>query len=159
VAKPASPSQVSYLRHLVQQAGGTEPNWDTLTDAEASTLIDGLKAKRGKPVWYGNGQFSHWEKKDGRREGMTALVAARVAARFLQAAYFEKGTIVLFGKYKNHRGKVVGFGEDKWGNPTIEIEPIPKGRKQNRILGLYRIWRADVKEKALAEQARERNNE
>lgn len=77
----------------------------------------------------------------------------RVAARFKLATYFGVGSIVLYGKYKNHRGKIVGFGQDKWGNPTVEIEPIPKGRKQNKVLGLFRIWRADVKEKALAEQA------
>jgi hypothetical protein len=62
-------------------------------------------------------------------------------------AYFNVGDEVLFGKYKNKRGKVVGWGEDKWGNPTIEIEPVPKGRKKNQTIGLYRIWRADVKEK------------
>jgi hypothetical protein len=61
--KPATPAQVSYLRHLLKQVGGQEPAWDTLTDVEASTLIDGLKAHRGKPVWYGSGQFSHWERK------------------------------------------------------------------------------------------------
>lgn len=37
------------------------PDWE-LTDVEASAAIDGLKARRGKPVWFGNGQFSHWEK-------------------------------------------------------------------------------------------------
>lgn len=68
------------------------------------------------------------------------------------AAYFEIGVKVLYGKYKNKVGIVKGFGKDKWGNPTIEIEPVPKGRKQNKILGLYKIWRADVKEKALAEK-------
>ena len=36
--------------------------------------------------------------------------------------------------------------EDKWGNPTVEIEPIPKGRKKNRLIGLFRIWRADIRE-------------
>ena len=61
--------------------------------------------------------------------------------------YFRIGDIVLMGKYKNARGKIIGFGEDKWSNPTVEIEPIPKGRKQNKIIGLFRIWRADVKEK------------
>jgi hypothetical protein len=60
-------------------------------------------------------------------------------------AYFKVGDIVLMGKYKNMRGVIVGFGQDKWGNPTVEIEPTPKGRKQNRIIGLYKIWRADVK--------------
>lgn len=77
----------------------------------------------------------------------------RVAARYMQAAYFTPGTIILYGKYKNHVGKIVGFGKDKWGNPTVIIEPIPKGRKQNKEMGLFKIWRKDVKDKALAEQA------
>jgi hypothetical protein len=50
VSKPATPSQVSYLRHLLQQVGGAEPEWSSLTDIEASDLIAGLKAKRGKPA-------------------------------------------------------------------------------------------------------------
>lgn len=77
------------------------------------------------------------------------MLAQRVAQRFVRAAYFDVGAIILYGKYKNHRGKVIAFGQDKWGNPTVEIEPIPKGRKQNKIMGLFKIWRADVKEKAL----------
>ena len=71
------------------------------------------------------------------------------------AAYFEVGDRVTYGKYKNHTGIVRSFGQDKWGNPTIEIEPVPKGRKQNKVMGLFKIWRADVKEKVLAEQAAE----
>jgi len=79
------------------------------------------------------------------------LLNTRVAARWMQSAYFEPGMVVLYGKYKNHRGKIVGFSKDKWGNPTVEIEPIPKGRKSNKFFGLFKIWRADVKEKALAD--------
>ncbi len=63
--------------------------------------------------------------------------------------YFKVGDLVLMGKYKSSRGRIVGFGEDKWGNPTVEIEPIPKGRKQNKVIGLFKIWRADVKEAAM----------
>jgi hypothetical protein len=63
--------------------------------------------------------------------------------------YFKIGDLVLIGKYKSARGKIVAFGQDKWGNPTVEIEPIPKGRKQNKTIGLFKIWRADVKEAAL----------
>ncbi len=81
-----------------------------------------------------------------------SLTALRVAARFLRAAYFNVGDVILYGKYKNHVGKVVAFGQDKWGNPTVEVEPIPKGRKQNKVFGLFKIWRKDVKDKALAEQ-------
>jgi len=77
------------------------------------------------------------------------LDAQRVAARYLIAAdYFKPGDIVLYGKYKNHRGRIVQFC-----NPTVEIEPVPKGRKQNKVMGLFKMWRADVKEKVLAEQA------
>ena len=79
--------------------------------------------------------------------------ATRVAIRYVQANYFTPGDVVLYGKYKNQKGIFRSFGSDKWGNPTVEIEPIPKGRKQNKIFGLFRIWRADVKEKALAEIA------
>jgi hypothetical protein len=56
------------------------------------------------------------------------------------SAYFNLGDVVLYGRWKNHRGRVVSFGQDKHGNPTIEIEPIPKGRKQNKLMGLYKIW-------------------
>jgi len=80
-------------------------------------------------------------------------LAHRVASRIVQAAYLNVGNIVLYGKYKNKRGRIVAVGKDKWGNPTIEIEPIQKGRKQNKVFGLFKVWRADVKEKMLAEQA------
>lgn len=60
-------------------------------------------------------------------------------------SYFAVSDLVLMGKYKNSRGQIVAFGEDKWGNPTVEIEPIPKGRKKNRVIGLFKIWRADIK--------------
>jgi len=61
--------------------------------------------------------------------------------------YFELGDIVLIGKFKNSKGKVVGVSHDQWGNPMLEIEPIPKGRKKNREIGLFRIWREDIRSK------------
>lgn len=85
----------------------------------------------------------------------TDSLAVRVAERFAAAAYFRVGDKLLYGKYKNKVGILKAFGADKWGNPTIEVEPVPKGRKKNKIIGLYRVWRADVKEKALAEQAKQ----
>jgi len=84
--------------------------------------------------------------------GMDRL-AEKVARVFLAKNYLEVGDIVLYGKYKNKRGVIRSFGQDKWGNPTIEVEPIPKGRKQNKIFGLYKVWRADVKENVLKQQA------
>lgn len=61
--------------------------------------------------------------------------------------YFKVGDLILLGKFKNTQGRIVGFGEDKWGNPTVEIEPIPKGRKKNKIIGLFKIWRADIRDR------------
>lgn len=76
-----------------------------------------------------------------------------IAQALATSAYFKTGDVVLMGKYKNKRGTIVGFSGDKWGNPTVEIEPTPRGRKQNRIVGLYKMWRADVKEGVLKKQA------
>lgn len=61
--KPSS-SQVSYARHLLQQLGEPEleGGLESLTISTISELIDGLKKKRGRPVWYGNGQFGGWRK-------------------------------------------------------------------------------------------------
>lgn len=55
------------------------------------------------------------------------------------AAYFEVGDIILYGKFKNKKGRIVGFGDDGKGNPTVEIEPVPKGTKQNKVLTLFKI--------------------
>jgi|GEM_PF-2440754 len=71
------------------------------------------------------------------------LPQRRVAARHLIARdYFEIGDIILYGKYKNKKARIVAWGKDHKGNPTVEIEPIPKGRKKNKTLGLFRIWHA-----------------
>ena len=82
-------------------------------------------------------------------------LALRVAKRFIKASYFSIGDIVLYGRWKNHRGRVIGFGKDKWGNPTITVEPIPLGRKQPKTFGLFKLWRADVKERAVSEALQE----
>src|SRR6185436_3289870 len=64
--------------------------------------------------------------------------AERIATRFLTAA-FQPGDYILFGKFRNKRGRVVRVFNDDRGIPYIEIQPIPKGRKKNRIFGLYTI--------------------
>jgi len=57
-----------------------------------------------------------------------------------EAAFFNVGDIITFGKYKNKKGRIISFGENPKGQPTVEIEPIPKGRKQNKTMGLFKIW-------------------
>lgn len=59
------------------------------------------------------------------------------------AAFFNVGDLVLYGKYKNKPGRIVAFGQDDKGNPTVEIEPIPKGRKKNKVMTLFKIWHKD----------------
>lgn len=66
----------------------------------------------------------------------------RVAARHLVAKQFtvNVGDPVLYGKYKNKKGVVVGFKTDPKGNPIVLVDPIPKGRKQTKEIQLMRIW-------------------
>jgi hypothetical protein len=66
------------------------------------------------------------------------------------SGYFNIGDVVLMGKYKNKKGLIVGFGVNPRGEPTVEIEPIPKGRKQNKIIGLFKIWHADETKRIVA---------
>ena len=65
-------------------------------------------------------------------------LARQVSRRY--AAMFNIGDIILYGKYKNKKGKILSFGKNDKGQPTIVVEPIPKGRKQNKEMGLYKIW-------------------
>jgi len=68
----------------------------------------------------------------------TQSLAIRVATRYLQA-YFSAGDYILYGKFKNKRGLLKRVWMDDRGVPMIEIEPVPKGRKNNREMGLYTI--------------------
>jgi len=63
--KPPSKAQVNYVLHIIRQKGLKEPTQEQVQEMDAdqvSDLIDGLKSKRGRAVWYGNGQFSHWQR-------------------------------------------------------------------------------------------------
>lgn len=59
-----------------------------------------------------------------------------------RAGYFNVGDLVRYGKYKNKAGKIVRMFLDEKGHPTVEIEPIPKGRKQNKTMGMFKFWHA-----------------
>lgn len=56
---------------------------------------------------------------------------------------FNVGDIVLYGRYKNHRGKITDIGIDDRGVPYVTVEPIPKGRKSPKTMGLFTLWRED----------------
>jgi len=58
--------------------------------------------------------------------------AQRVAQRYLEAGYLDVGDYVLYGKFKNARGKVVGFGKNEKGDPTVEVIPVDKEWKPKK---------------------------
>ncbi len=66
--------------------------------------------------------------------------AKRVARRFV-AAYFNVGDMILYGRWKNKVGRIIEIGADAKGNPTVTIEPVPKGRKSNKTFSLFKIWK------------------
>ena len=63
----------------------------------------------------------------------------RLKAVEKKAAYFNVGDPILYGKFQNKPGTIARIWTDERGIPMIEIEPTPKGRKKNRIMGLFRI--------------------
>lgn len=74
--------------------------------------------------------------------------AQKVAALHLYASgYFAVGDQVLHGKYKNKKGIVVRLFKDDRGIPCVEIEPVPKGKKQNKVLGLFNLWHAVIEKR------------
>lgn len=57
----------------------------------------------------------------------------------------EVGAMILYGKYKNKKGKIVGFKKGPKGDQIIVVEPVPKGRKQEKDLKLFTIRQAPQK--------------
>lgn len=62
----------------------------------------------------------------------------------LTSAYFNIGDLVLYGKWQNKKGRIVGFTTDDKGHPAVEIEPVPKDGKKNKILTLFKIRKAPL---------------
>ena len=63
-----------------------------------------------------------------------------------RAAFFNIGDHILFGKYKNKKGVIVGFGLNEKGQPTVTIDPIPKGKRQSKTMNLFNIWKPVTKQ-------------
>lgn len=93
-----------------------------------------------------------------RKELVKATADVKVATRMAWdhlAKKFEVniGDPVLYGKYKNKRGVIVGFKEDAKGNPIVLVEPVPKGRKQTKELQLLRVWYDKARAEEQAKEA------
>lgn len=76
-----------------------------------------------------------------------------MTARTAMTGYFAVGDEILFGKYKSKRGRILRFFTDHRGVPMVEIEPVPKGRKQNREMGLYNIWHLPERRPVMSKEA------
>jgi predicted RNA-binding Zn-ribbon protein involved in translation (DUF1610 family) len=73
--------------------------------------------------------------------GKGGALILRVASRHT-ANTFNVNDLVWMGKYKNSLCKVLGFGVDAKGNPTVTLQPMsPSGKKQPKTIGLFRIWK------------------
>ena len=70
-------------------------------------------------------------------------VIRRIIREALDSGAFKKGDHVLFGKYKNKKGKIVDVYLDDKDHVTIDIEPVPKGRKKTVSMGLYKVWKPE----------------
>ncbi len=55
--------------------------------------------------------------------------------------YIQVGQTVLYGKFKNRPALVKKIFKDDRGVIMIELEPVPKGRKKNRIMSLFSVWK------------------
>ena len=62
------------------------------------------------------------------------------AALIVAGLPFKVGDKILFGKYKNKKGIIIGFGKNHKDQITVKVDPIPKGRKQTKEMGLFKIW-------------------
>ena len=87
-------------------------------------------------------EMLHWVLFGGSKP--SKKTAERVARTYMKRAdYFNMGDAILYGRWKNHHGVIKQFTVDKHGNPVIVIEPVPKGRKQDKVIGLFKVWHED----------------
>ena len=93
-------------------------------------------------LWGGDAAKSWVDKVLGQMEAADEKEKAVKKASLRQAAYFDVGDPILYGKFQNKPGVISRIWTDERGIPMIEIEPVPKGRKKSRIMGLFRIRHA-----------------
>ena len=92
-------------------------------------------------------QAISWAVDDVRQKAWETLKrkAQRVIRKMAAESHtftFTIGEHILYGKWKNKHGIIKNIGTDPKGNPIILVEPVPKGRKQDKVMGLFRVWKA-----------------
>jgi hypothetical protein len=86
--------------------------------------------------------------------GLYGKPIMRIATRYQDSSgsYLDVGDIVLYGKFKNAKGKILSFGKNEKGDPTIEVQPVDADLKpkkgQPKTLTLLKV-RKLTKESAM----------
>lgn len=72
------------------------------------------------------------------------------AAWRILGSYFNVGDFITYGKYQNHKGRILQFTKDEKGYPAVLVEPVPKGSKHNKVITLFKIRRVDQEKTAMS---------
>ena len=71
----------------------------------------------------------------------------RLAGSPRRADYFNVGDPVLYGKWQNKPGIIKEIKRNEKGFPAVVIEPVPKGRKDDKEIALFRIRKDKKRER------------
>jgi hypothetical protein len=70
-----------------------------------------------------------------------------------QAGYLNIGDMVLYGKFKNALGRIIGFSTNEKGDPTVEVQPMnsdgTEKKSKPKVLTMLKIRK---KKAAIAER-------
>lgn len=75
---------------------------------------------------YTTGKGMTRDQMESFREVAFGRTASKVALRSLNGGYLNIGDLILYGKFKNARGRITGFGKNDKGDPTVLIQPVDK---------------------------------
>jgi hypothetical protein len=140
-----SPKQFVGLAHYLAQEGATLRAAASLGALmqQVEDLMDEEGVHRASSLGALMQQVEDLMDEEGIPRRSERLTRPRTARTF----EIEVGTPVWFGKYKNKRGIVKEFKENDKGDIIVTIQPVPKGRKQEKEMKLFKI-RPRVEKKA-----------
>jgi tRNA nucleotidyltransferase/poly(A) polymerase len=132
VQPPSGLTRPGQLEHVTISTNGVNPEY-----ANRFLEYQTLSPTSGHPSLQG---YVGWVDATGRVH-TSSPKAVRLASSYVAKTFsLNVGDPVLYGKFKNKPGKIKEFGEDaKSGDPTVVIEPDPKGRKEDKELKLFKI--------------------
>jgi len=82
-------------------------------------------------------------------------ISRRVAAKYLLSS-FQTGDIVFYGRGRDKTAVTIRVWADERGVPFIEVQPIPRGKKHNRVFSLYTVHKVTADEAVKAQAVKDR---